>query len=69
MDAHEARTGERITYAMLADATGIARTTLESMASRKGYNASLAAIERICLALHCGPGDLLTLAENQAKGK
>lgn len=69
MDAYEARTGERVTYAALADATGIARATLESMASRKGYNATLAAIERICLALHCSPGDLLALIADQDEGK
>lgn len=68
MDAYEARTGQRITYPSLADATGLSRATLESMASRKGYNASLATIERICLALHCTPGDLLTLVQDEDKG-
>jgi putative transcriptional regulator len=65
MDAHEARTGQRVTYASLAAATGLSRPTLESIASRPGYNASLVTIERICLALHCSPGDLLVLADDR----
>jgi putative transcriptional regulator len=66
MDAYQARTGLRITYSALAETTGLSRAALESMASRKGYNASLAAIERICLALHCTPGDLLTLTADES---
>jgi DNA-binding Xre family transcriptional regulator len=61
MAAHEGRTGEHLTYEGLASRTGLSRSTIESMATRPGYNASLATIERICLALHCSPGDLLHL--------
>ncbi len=68
MDAYEARTGQRVTYASLASATGLSRPTLESMATRPGYNASLATIERICMALHCTPGDLLALSA-ESKGE
>jgi putative transcriptional regulator len=62
MDAFEARTGEHLTYEELAVRTGLARSTIESMATRLGYNAGLATIERICLALHCSPGELLHLS-------
>ena len=61
MQAYTARTGERLTYEALAERTGLARSTIESIATRSGYNASLATIERICIALHCAPGDLLKL--------
>ncbi|MEM8625806.1 MAG: helix-turn-helix transcriptional regulator [Pseudomonadota bacterium] len=53
MDAYEARTGERLTYADLADRTGLSRATIESMAARPGYNASLKAIDLLCDALRC----------------
>ena len=61
IEAHKARTGEHLTYQMLSKRTGLSRATLESMATRRGYNASLSTIERICVALHCSPGDLLAL--------
>ncbi|KAB2912692.1 MAG: helix-turn-helix transcriptional regulator [Hyphomicrobiaceae bacterium] len=61
LDAFCARTGERLTYEKLADRTGLARATIESMATRERYNASLLTIERVCRALHCQPGDLLEL--------
>ena len=63
IEAHRARTGEHLTYQMLAKRTGLSRSTLESMATRKGYNASLSSIERLCLALHCSPADLLVLEQ------
>jgi DNA-binding Xre family transcriptional regulator len=61
MAAHRARTGERLTYAELAERAELATATIESLASREGYNASLATIERICRALGCGPGELLAM--------
>jgi putative transcriptional regulator len=61
MAAHKARTGETLTYAMVAERTGLSRATVESIASRKRYNASLATIERLCAALQCGLGELLEM--------
>ena len=61
MEAHRLRTGERLTYGQLAERTGVSKSTLESLAARPGYNASLSVIERICRALGCAPGDLLAL--------
>ena len=63
MDRYEAQTGERLTYERLAERTGLSPATIQSMATRQGYNASLATIERICIALHCTPGDLLHLED------
>jgi DNA-binding Xre family transcriptional regulator len=59
MEAYRRRTGEALTYGKLAERTGISRSSLESLATRPTYNATLATIERICKALQCTPGDLL----------
>ena len=63
MEQYRRRTGERITYRMLADRTGLARSTLESIATRRGYNASLVTIDKICRVLGCSPGELLEYGE------
>lgn len=61
MEAHRQKTGERLTYQELADRVGIARTTIESIASRSDYNAGLRTIAKICTVLKCTPGELLFL--------
>ena len=61
MEDHRRRTGERITYETLARATGLSRRTLESLASRPGYNTTLDTIAKLCHALGCRPGELLVL--------
>ena len=61
MESHRRRTGERITYERLALLTGLSRRTLESLASRPGYNSTLETIAKLCRALDCQPGDLLVL--------
>ncbi|WP_436054397.1 helix-turn-helix domain-containing protein [Phenylobacterium sp. LjRoot225] len=61
MTAYQARTGEHLSYAQLAQRAGISKAAVESAASRPGYNLSLAVVERLCRALQCTPGDLLTL--------
>jgi putative transcriptional regulator len=59
MEAYRKRTGERLTYEALAERTGLARSTLESLASRPSYNTRLSTIDRLCRALGCQPGELL----------
>ena len=61
MESHRRRTGERMTYERLAQLTGLSRQTLESVASRPGYNSTLETIAKLCRALGCQPGDLLVL--------
>ena len=61
MESHRHRTGERMTYERLAQLTGLSRQTLESVASRPGYNSTLETIAKLCRALGCQPGDLLVL--------
>ena len=70
LDRHAARTGERLTYGQLAVRSGVAQATVESLASRKGYNATLKTLGRLCIALGCTPADLMVLApELKAKEK
>jgi len=59
MDAYERRCGERLTYGRLAELTGLARATIESIGARTGYNATLEVVDRLCEALGCSPGDIL----------
>ncbi|MFC7552332.1 helix-turn-helix domain-containing protein [Pseudoroseomonas wenyumeiae] len=65
MRAHMERTGRRMTYDSLSEETDISVATLQSLGSRRGYNATLATIERICRALGCTPGELLELADDE----
>jgi putative transcriptional regulator len=64
MDAYRQRTGEKLTYELLAQQTGIALTTLQSLATRPEYNTRLSTIEKICVALKCSPGDLLEMSDD-----
>jgi DNA-binding Xre family transcriptional regulator len=64
MDAYRQRTGKKLTYELLAEQTGIALTTLQSLAARPGYNTRLSTIEKICVALKCSPNDLLEMSDD-----
>jgi len=61
IENHLKRSGERLTYARLAELSGLSRATVESIAARSDYNTTLDAIERLCRALGCTPGELLEL--------
>ncbi len=63
IEQYKISSGEKLTYQLLAERTGIALDTLQSLASRPSYNTTLSTVEKLCLALNCGPGDLLTLGE------
>jgi DNA-binding Xre family transcriptional regulator len=69
MEAYRRRTGKRMTYHTLAKQTGLGRSTIESVARRKGYNVSLATIDRLCRARGCQPGELLVEAYARASGR
>lgn len=56
---HEQRTGQKLSYAQLAERSGVARATIESLASRSGYNATLATIDKLCDAMGCRLTDLI----------
>jgi DNA-binding Xre family transcriptional regulator len=61
MEEYRRRTGERMTYEYLAQLTGLACATLQSLASRPDYNTRLSTIAKLCLALDCQPEALLEL--------
>ena len=61
MRRYERFTGERMTYKTRAERTGIGASTLGAMGSRASYSTSTANIEKICIALHATPGDLLEI--------
>ena len=69
MEAYRRRTGKRMTYHTLAKQTGLARSTIESVATRKGYTASLATIDRLCRALGCQPRELLAYPNASEGGR
>ncbi|MBX3440199.1 MAG: helix-turn-helix transcriptional regulator [Planctomycetaceae bacterium] len=64
--AYQERTGERLTYAELARRTGLARATVETLASRTSYNTTLATVDKLCQALGCGIADLLDYSPDEA---
>lgn len=69
MLAYKDRTGEKMTYKVLAEKTGLAAGTLHNMAASPNYNATLESITKICLALDVTPGDLLVLIKDPPQAK
>ncbi len=69
MEAYKRRSGQRVTYEILAEMTGIAKGTLHHIGSRDDYNATLATLEKICWALDVTPADLLELIDDRPKTK
>jgi DNA-binding Xre family transcriptional regulator len=69
MLAYKRRTGERMTYGILAERTGLAEGTLHNMGSRDGYHATLTTLARICGALGVTPGELLEFVPDPPKPK
>lgn len=57
------KTGKKMTYAQLAEATGLSKATLESISARANYNPRLSTIDSICKALDCTPHELLEYAK------
>ena len=68
MEDYRRRTGEHITYGLLAERIGVSRATVESLASRGSYNTRLSTIEKLCRALDCQPGALLELTTEHDSG-
>jgi DNA-binding Xre family transcriptional regulator len=62
MDAYEARTGIRVTYAELSEATGLSLAAIQSIGSRGYYNATLSVVAALATTLQVGPGELLEWA-------
>ena len=69
MQAYKRRTGERMTYEILAGRTGIAEGTLRNIGSQPAYNTTVATLTKICNALDVLPSDLLELIPEPPKRK
>ena len=69
MEAYRRRTGERMTYGKLAEATGIAVSTLKKIGSSLTHHTTLTNIEKLCRALDVTPGDLLELIDDPPKAR
>lgn len=59
MQKYKRDTGERMTYKILGERTGIAAATLGNMGSNPRYNATLVTLTKICTELRTTPGELL----------
>ena len=69
MEAYKRRTGERMTYQILAERTGIAQGTLQIIGSRDDYNATLELIEKLCLALDVPIQEMLEIIPDPVNPK
>jgi DNA-binding Xre family transcriptional regulator len=69
MEAYRRRTGQRVTYAKLAEMSGVAEGTLNSIGSRLAYNVTLASVEKICRALDISFHDLLEMIDDPPERK
>jgi DNA-binding Xre family transcriptional regulator len=65
--AYRRRTGEPMTYEILARRTGLAKGTLQNLGGSRKHNANLSTIAKICGALGITPGDLLELIDDSPK--
>ena len=61
----EKRTDTTLSYAELAERTGLARATIEALGSRPNYNTTLATIDKLCKTLGCRLSDLLEYSESK----
>jgi DNA-binding Xre family transcriptional regulator len=67
--AFKRRTGERMTYDILAQRTGLAKGTLHNIGSQRNYNATLNTIALICRELGVMPGELLEFVDEPPEPK
>ena len=69
METYRLRTGQRLTYARLAEMSKVGEGTLSSIGSRLGYNVTLATVESIRRALDLTLHDLLEVIDDPPKPK
>jgi DNA-binding Xre family transcriptional regulator len=65
--AYRRRTGKHITYEDLSKVTGLAATTLQSIATRQDYHPTLANVEKLCLALDVSLHEMLEMIPDAPK--
>ncbi len=63
MEERRRHTGERLLSDRLATRTGLAQSTIESIATRGTYSTRLGTIPKLCTALDCAPGYVRALGD------
>lgn len=63
LDDKAFKEGRRITLNEVAEASGIARATLNRIANTPGYNTTTNNLDALCRYLECTPGELLEYVE------
>lgn len=56
-------TGQKITYEMITQATGISPNTLSALATGKAQQVGISTIERLLIFFACTPNDLILHTE------
>ncbi len=69
MENYRRGTRKRMTYAQLANISGVAEGTLNSIGSRLDYQPNLATIEKICRALDVPLHEMLEMIDDPPKRK
>ncbi len=69
MESYRHRSDRRITYAELAERTGISTQTLSSIGSRRRYRPGLDTIEKLCRALNVPLHEMLEMIDDPPKRK
>ena len=57
----------RITYDEIAAATGISKTTLSHIASKRGYDTAVSNIEKLCLYFGCAVSKFIDIVPESEK--
>lgn len=60
-------TGEKITYAKIAEEVDISRITLSRMASSKGHSVSMDIVEKLCDYFGCEINNLISFVPESPK--
>ncbi len=58
------RDGQRVTLGMIAEATGITRTTLSNIVNVRGYNTSMEIIEKLCRYFGVEVGEMVSFVDD-----
>ena len=55
----------RITYDEIAASTGISKTTIALIASRRGYDTGVSNVEKLCIYFNCAVSDFIDIVPGQ----
>lgn len=61
--------GRKVTLQEVAEATGVNRTTLSKLSTRKGYNTTTDVLERLCAYFDCALGELAEYVPDDRKDR